>query len=214
MIVRYNWIEGGNRCLDLVDAQHTDKTEYSNTYVYGNVLVTPDDRGNNQVVHYGGDSGNTDRYRKGTLHFFHNTVVSHRTGTTVLFRLSTADESVQCRNNIFYVSAAPRHLAILSGAGRAELFCNWIKPGWRVSHDGQGGQVQSGEQLVGGDAPGFINPESGDYRLTAGSAAAHAGQPLPAALRQQHPVDFQYVPHRGQAPRRPGKSLSLGAFEP
>jgi len=214
MVVRYNWIEAGNRCLDLVDAAHADSDAYSNSYVYGNVLVKPDDRGNNQMVHYGGDSDNTDQYRKGTLHFFHNTVVSYRTGTTVLFRLSTADESVECRNNIFYVSAPPRQLAILSEGGRAELFRNWIKPGWRVSHGGQGGQVLGHERLIETDDPGFISAEDGDYRLTEGSPAAIAAQPLPQMLSQIHPVDFQYVPHRRQSPRTPGKSLSLGALEP
>jgi hypothetical protein len=214
MVVRYNWIEGGNRCLDLVDATHADSDAYSNTYVYGNVLVKPDDRGNNQVVHYGGDSDNTEQYRKGTLHFFHNTVVSSRSGTTVLFRLSTADESVECRNNIFYVSAPGRQLAILAAEGRAELFRNWIKPGWRVSHGGQAGQVEARERLIEGDDPGFVDTEDRDYRLAEGSSAAHAAEPLPAQVNEKHPVDLQYVPHRGQSPRSPEKSLSLGAFEP
>ena len=36
----------------------------------------PHDQGTSQIVHYGGDSGTTSDYRKGTLYFFHNTVVS------------------------------------------------------------------------------------------------------------------------------------------
>lgn len=214
MIVRYNWIEGGNRCLDLVDGAHKDSEAYGNTYVYGNVLLKPDDHGNNQVVHYGGDSDDTDRYRKGTLHFFHNTVVSYRTATTVLFRLSTADESVECRNNVFYVSAPGRHLAILTEGGRAELFRNWIKPGWRVSHGGQGGQVRGRERLIEGDAPGFADAEDRDYRPVEAAPTAGAAEPLPPTLNAEHPVEFEYIPHRGKAPRSQKKLLSLGALEP
>ncbi|TVP93929.1 MAG: polysaccharide-degrading enzyme [Planctomycetaceae bacterium] len=214
MIVRYNWIEGGNRCLDLVDGAHQASEAYGNTYVYGNVLMKPDDHGNNQVVHYGGDSDDSGRYRKGTLHFFHNTVVSYRTGTTVLFRLSTADESVECRNNVFYVSAPGRHLAILAEGGRADLFRNWIKPGWRVSHGGQGGQVRGIERLIEGDAPGFADDEDRDYRPVAGAPVAGAAEPLPPGLNAAHSVAFEYIPHRRQTPRPQDKSLSLGAFEP
>ena len=63
------------------------------TYVYGNVLIEPDGAGNSQIVHYGGDSGRRPNYRKGTLYFYHNTVVSTRAGNTTLFRLSTNDET-------------------------------------------------------------------------------------------------------------------------
>jgi hypothetical protein len=63
LVVRYNWIEGGNRQLDLVDAEDSDvlvnHPSYHETFVYGNVLIEPDDAGNSQIVHYGGDSGAT-----------------------------------------------------------------------------------------------------------------------------------------------------------
>src|SRR5262245_20124692 len=46
LVVRYNWIEGGNRQLDLVDGEDstlivTDPA-YRSTHVYGNVLIEPD----------------------------------------------------------------------------------------------------------------------------------------------------------------------------
>ena len=67
--VRYNWIEGGNRQLDLVDAEDSmdlvEHPSYRKTFVYGNVLVETDGSGNSQIVHYGGDSGNEGFYRKG-----------------------------------------------------------------------------------------------------------------------------------------------------
>jgi len=93
LVVRYNWIESGNRQLDLVDGEDSatvvDAASYRETFVYGNVLIEPDGAGNSQIVHYGGDSGNEAIYRKGTLYFFNNTVVSTRAGNTTLLRLST-----------------------------------------------------------------------------------------------------------------------------
>src|SRR5690606_2610711 len=106
LVVRYNWIEGGNRQLDLVAGDDADAIPahplYARTIVYGNVLIEPDGAGNSQIGHYGGDNGNTALYRKGVLHFFHNTVVSLRSGNTTLLRLSTADESADVRNNVLY----------------------------------------------------------------------------------------------------------------
>src|SRR4029079_19221338 len=84
-VVRYNWIEGGNRQLDLVESDYPELTgdpRYHETFVYGNVLLETGDDGNSQVVHYGGDGGATETYRKGTLHLYANTVVSLRTGNT------------------------------------------------------------------------------------------------------------------------------------
>ena len=63
-VVRYNWIEAGNRTLDLVDSGDIDLIQdpaYQETFVYGNVLIKHDVEENNQVLHYGGDSGNTAR---------------------------------------------------------------------------------------------------------------------------------------------------------
>jgi len=72
LVVRYNWIEGGNRNLDLVDGEDSaiirNAPEYRKTFVYGNILIKQDG-GNNQAVHYGGDSGTITDYRKGKLYF-------------------------------------------------------------------------------------------------------------------------------------------------
>ena len=68
LVVRYNWIEGGARALDLVEADGSfdmvkDLPEYRSTWVYGNVINL---RGEDSAstVHYGGDSGVFDTYRK------------------------------------------------------------------------------------------------------------------------------------------------------
>jgi parallel beta-helix repeat protein len=107
-VIRYNWIESGNRQLDLVDAEDSAAIvadpAYLETFVYGNVLVEPDGAGNSQIVHFGGDSGATEIYR-GTLYFWNNTVVSTRSGNTTLLRLSTNAQTAEVRNNIVYVTA-------------------------------------------------------------------------------------------------------------
>ncbi|HAV62057.1 MAG TPA: polysaccharide-degrading enzyme, partial [Verrucomicrobiales bacterium] len=107
-VIRYNWIESGNRQLDLVDAEDSvalqQDPRYRSTFVYGNVLIEPDGAGNRQIIHYGGDSGNTPAYRKGMLYLHHNTIVSTRAGRTTLLRLSTNDETADCRNNIIFVT--------------------------------------------------------------------------------------------------------------
>jgi len=70
---------------------------YHTTFVYGNVLVEHDDDGNSQILHYGGDSGDESIYRKGTLYFYNNTIVSERAGNTTLMHLSTNEEHADCR---------------------------------------------------------------------------------------------------------------------
>lgn len=125
LVVRYNWLEGGSRQLDLVDATgkkgFRDDPRYRKTYAYGNVLVEHDGDGNSQIVHYGGDSGKTQWYRHGMLYFYNNTVISHRKGTTTLFRLSSDEEHVDCRNNIVYVIGSGRHLALMVSRGVLDL---------------------------------------------------------------------------------------------
>src|SRR5690606_26101384 len=132
LVVRYNWIEGGNRQLDLTEGDDTDAIpahpSYRRTWVYGNVLIEPDGAGNSQIVHYGGDNQDTALYRKGVLHFFHNTVVSLRSGNTTLMRLSTDDETADVRNNVLFVAAPGWRLAMLDGSGTLLLGHNWTKP--------------------------------------------------------------------------------------
>jgi len=84
--------------------------------VYGNVLVN-NPGGSSNMIHYGGDSGETDTYRKGTLFFANNTVVVREDQeeqggggrwATALFDVSTADETVDARNNIVLVRPGAR----------------------------------------------------------------------------------------------------------
>ncbi len=217
LVVRYNWIEGGNRQLDLVDAEDSQDLvqdpSYHQTFVYGNVLVEPDGAGNSQIVHYGGDSGTTGDYRKGTLFFHHNTVVSTRSGNTTLFRLSTNDETADCRNNAVLVTDSGNRLAMVDSDGQLILRHNWFKTGWRDSHSGVAGSIDDDGSSVTGDDPGFEDLAGQDFHLADGSACIDAGGPLDAAAAAEHTPTEQYVVHQASEPRGDDGQPDIGAYE-
>ncbi len=215
-VIRNNWIEGGNRQLDLVDsgfAALINDPRYRETFVYGNILIERDADGNSQVAHYGGDSGDTSRYRKGTLHFHHNTVISERTGNTTLLRLSSSGEAADVRNNIVLVSAAAgNRLALLDAAGTLTATQNWFKTGWVHSHSGGAvGVIDNGQ--VTGSAPGFKDLAAYDLTLAAGSPCVDAGAALPAPVLPAHRPVLEYVKHRTTRTRLDDGMADLGAYE-
>lgn len=220
LIVRYNWIEGGNRELDLVDAEDRasvrEDPRYDETLVYGNVLIEPDGDGNDQIVHYGGDSGHLNWYRKGVLQFYHNTVVSRRRDKTMLFRLSSPEQRVDCRNNIVLVTAPGRNLALVGPMGSVELRNNWFKTGWE-NRDGLGvGQITGGKTSFTGESPGFLDLPGQDYHLAASSPCIGKAGSLAGDLLKRHPVLREYVNYQTSR-ARPGtnadhSATDLGAF--
>ncbi|MDA1315909.1 MAG: right-handed parallel beta-helix repeat-containing protein [Acidobacteria bacterium] len=217
-VVRYNWIEGGNRQLDLVDAEdslqiRTDP-RYNETHVYGNVLIEPAGAGNRQIVHYGGDSGTTSAYRKGTLYFYNNTVVSTRTDRNTLFRLSTNDEYCDARNNILYSVLAGNDWSMLDETGVLDLSHNWIKPGWANSFSGTfAGTVNNDGTMVQGTAPGFVNEGGQEFSLDPGSVNIDAGTTLDPGVLSAHNVTRQYVKHQASEARLADGTLDIGAYE-
>lgn len=216
LVVRYNWIEDGNRQLDLVESGSSalyDDPSYRETFVYGNVLIEGDGEGNSQIVHYGGDNGNTARYRKGTLHFFHNTVISERTGNTTLLRLSTNDESADVRNNVLYVEQPGSRLAMLNSAGVLDLVRNWTKPGWQDSHSTLTGTLNDAGDGITSASPLFVDEAGQDYRLSVASPALDVAVPLHASVLPQHAVLAEYLPHQASAERADVGPPDLGAFE-
>lgn len=199
-VIRYNWIEGGSRLLDLVDSDYAhlrDDPAYSKSYVYGNVLIKDQSGANNQLVHYGGDSGREERYRRGTLYFYHNTAAIYR--NSVLFRTSNAAESVEAVNNLVCAAAPGIRLAVLSGAGRVTLEHNLLPLGWKPSFDSAPDALLRSRYNIATE-PGLANVSSRDFRLTAGSPARAAGRPLSATINESQPVLFEYCePVRGVA---------------
>ncbi len=217
LVVRYNWIEGGNRQLDLVDGEDSgaisSDPRYRETHVYGNTLVERDADGNRQILHYGGDSGVTASYRKGTLYFYNNTVVSTRTDRTTLFRLSTNEERADARNNIFYVTAAGSTLSLLDSTGVLDFSHNWLKPGWVNTFGTLSGTINNDGTSIGGASPGFINEAAQDYRLAANSTCVNAGTPLNASVLPAHNVVRHYVKHQSSEARPADGQLDIGTYE-
>ncbi len=217
LTVRFNWIEGGNRQLDLVDGEDSmtvvNDPRYRETFVYGNVLIEPDGAGNSQILHYGGDSGDTSIYRKGTLHFFHNTVVSKRAGNTTLMRLSTDNERADVRNNILYVTATGNRLAMVDADGVVDLSHNWSKTGWVGSHGGLSAVLNDDDTWVHGASPGFVDEAGQDYHLAASSAALEAATAQHPDTLPFHELLRQYLLHQATEGRFPEGVADVGAFE-
>ncbi len=218
LTVRYNWIEGGNRLLDMVDATENpaiiNHPSYRKTYVYGNILLKKSSP-NYQVMHYGGDSPDIADYRKGTLYFYNNTLYSTR-GKTTLINLSTNDVSADVRNNILYVTNSGDQLALLHKTGKLTLSNNWIKPSWVKSHEGliSGSVIDDGSSIEGSD-PGFIDDSGIDLnlRLSDTSAVRDMATTLSLAVLPEHDVTMEYQPHQRSRIRPTAGALDIGAYE-
>lgn len=217
LVVRYNWIESGNRQLDLVDAEDSqvlvNHPAYRTTYVYGNILIEPEGAGNSQVVHYGGDSGTEADYRKGILYFYNNTVISTRTGNTTLIRMSTNDETAEVFNNVIYTTATGNRFAMIGGEGQFNMHYNWLKEGWRHCHCTPTGTVNNqGNNLTGTD-PLFEDVAAQDFSLQGASPLINSGIQLPSSLLPAHDLTYQYLKHRDAVPRVFAGGPDIGAFE-
>ncbi|MHC4841737.1 MAG: right-handed parallel beta-helix repeat-containing protein [Planctomycetota bacterium] len=216
-VVRYNWIESGNRQLDLVEADGSGIdtiSGYDTTYVYGNVLIEPNGAGNSQIIHYGGDNGTATFYRKGTLHLYNNTIYSTRTGNTTLIRLSTNSETCDCRNNIIHVSASGSSLAMIDDTGTLNLRSNWIKTGYVTSHTAtpSGTAINVSGNLTGSD-PGWTNVGALDFSLAVAGPCIDMGTTLNAATLPAHNVSQVYSKHQQASTRPTDVTLDIGAFE-
>lgn len=217
LVVRYNWIEGGNRELDLVDAEDSsviaNDPSYHSTFVYGNILIEPSNDGNSQMVHYGGDSGTTSIYRKGTLYFYNNTLISNRTDHTTLLRLSTNEETCDFRNNIVYPNLAGNTIALLDQTGLLLLTHNWFKPGKVSTFGTLDGVINDDGTSVTGSSPGFVDVVNQNYHLAATSTAKNAGAALAPAVLPTNGISMQYSKHQSGEIRTTDAALDMGAYE-
>lgn len=217
LVVRYNWIESGNRQLDLVDAEDSEllvnHANYHTTYVYGNILIEPEDAGNSQMVHYGGDSGTEVDYRKGDLYFYNNTVISTRTGNTTLIRLSTNDETAYVFNNVIYTSASGDRFAMISGNGTFNMHHNWLKPDWKDCHCTPDGIVDDqGNNLTGSD-PLFENFSEQNFYLQNNSPLIDQAAEIPNELLPDYDISYAYLKHQDSETRLVFGNIDIGAFE-
>lgn len=216
LVVRYNWLEGGNRLLDLVESdikEYYENPKYKKTYVFGNMLIEHDG-GNSQVIHYGGDNGNETYYRKGHLYLYNNTLYSIRAANTTLLRLSTNNESADIRNNILYVTSDGNQLSILDDTGNAILRNNWCKPDWKNSSSGNGsGTIDYDGSNTEGSDPGFINAALNDYHLKEGSSCINKGTNLNSNVLPENNITEEYVMHQQYKTRIVNSTIDLGAYE-
>ncbi|MFV0543408.1 MAG: hypothetical protein ACK5L8_06955 [Marinicella pacifica] len=216
LVVAYNWIEGGNRQLDLVDAEDSENLvnhpSYHKTHVYGNVLIEPDNDGNSQIIHYGGDSGTTADYRKGTLFLYNNTIISQRSGNTTLVRLSTNDETAEVFNNIYYGESAGHTLALIAGNGKFNYQHNWLKTNYSDCHCNPNGTINNLGNQITGTTPDFLDLNGQNYRLTVNAPGINQGMPIPANL-STHIPHSEYQKHQQASPRPNDGSIDIGAYE-
>lgn len=177
-IIRYNWIEDGNRQLDLVETDHQelyDAYNYQKTYVYGNILIESDDTWNSQMIHYGGDSGDETYYRRGTIYLYYNTFVSRRTTNTTLIRLATSDAKADIKNNIIFAVAGKGKLAITTGKWLVNMQNNWITEAWKNTHESYFDGVMTENGNITGTSPWFVGWENEDFRLGSSSVCKDKG---------------------------------------
>ncbi|WP_224245132.1 right-handed parallel beta-helix repeat-containing protein [Hyalangium gracile] len=212
-VVRYNWIEGGNRQIDLVESTSATlraDPSYLRTFVYGNVLVEPDGAGNRQIVHFGGDNGNESTYR-GTLYLWNNTIVSTRTDRTTLVRLSSEPQTAHVTGNVVFLTASGNNLELFGGAGTLRHGGNWYKPSYVSSFSTvTGSVVDTGGNITGSD-PGFVSLAGQDFHLLT-SSPLRGKAVAPPAETSAHPLSRQYVKHQSSEPRPTGSTLDIGAL--
>ncbi len=216
-VIRYNFIEGGNRALDLVDGgSFVDNPAYHETHVYGNILVDIGQGTNPAMVHYGGDSGNFGRYRRGTLYFYNNTVINRRPegSNQAVFQLDKIDQKVDARNNIFYFTSENAYLKGSSN-GKFEFNNNWTVTHWKLGREeSESAETKVSIQgMITGKSPGFVNMDDHDFRLAPGSACINAGTSLHPDVQGKYDVLYQYVNHQSSEKRPRDGKLDIGAYE-
>jgi hypothetical protein len=202
-VIRYNTILAAARALDLVETEggHGERGNpnqvdtdplYPDVWVYGNLIINDGDlpgESSGALIHWGFDN-NFDRARKGTLHFFANTVLSsQRRGDIVLFdQQSNNDERdpqnvVELSNNIIWQSGGAR---LLMGKTRGVIKFiggNWISSGWVPGQSGNSVEVVGAAALIQGSNPmlscALPSAAAMDCRPRAGSPALGAAIPTP-----------------------------------
>lgn len=216
-IVRYNFIDGGNRPLDLVEAETDDddfneRVASSVVYVYGNVLVKRDETTQSQVVHFGGDNGGTALYRR-TLRFYNNTVYSTRATRTTFFHFDAPAPDVDVRNSIFVVTTSPEIYLLDSSTstGADVALANvYLPPDWDVSVAAALDAVVTTTAVTTGSSPGFVDAASLDFHLSPTADVRDAGT---AQVAGAPPVLREYVAHQTTTARLVDGPIDLGAFE-
>jgi hypothetical protein len=216
-VIRYNYIDGTARLIDLVDAQeHVEHAladpRYRETFVYGNILISGTNDAE-RLIHYGGDTDGFEQdFRKGTLYLYNNTIIMSANKEdfwyTIIVDASTNDEHVDMRNNVFVMKGTSQ-LLMLSRTGQLNLGVNWISAGFANARPDFTGTVTGGDAVITGTNP-MLNASF--YPLL-GSPLIDKAVALPSAV-SAYAVTSEYVGSAKSAVRTiTGDAPDLGAFE-
>jgi hypothetical protein len=220
--IRYNWIEGGDRELELVDSTDSglyNQSDYDDAFVYGNVIYEPSDGyGTNEIVRFGGeDSGTSAYYRTGILYFGNNTVVSKHYSDITVFTLSSSDGICKAWNNVFYTNRGGSYLGILGAKGTVNLQYNWLNKNWVDTHVSGSSYTGTVNEIAGNivDNSGalFVAMASNDFHLAKNSQCIDKGRDILDILPGTEVLDYEYVPDATLQSRRTDSTLDIGAFE-
>jgi hypothetical protein len=207
LILRYNWFDGGDHPLEIMGSSEptiTGEPAYAEVFAYGNVFLQDDSGGH--LVQYGGEG---QALRTGTLHFFHNTVLSQRSDKSLLFVLPSPLQQAVLNNNILHSTAGEGMLQLLSGEGTITMADNWLTEGWLAVPTGSSDLVQDHGTTTGAD-PSFTDPDNLDLHIATDSPCQGlAGEPHADAA--EHPIEYQYMKHQRRALREAPEDP--GAFE-
>ncbi len=246
-VIRYNEFDmtEESNVLALLDPQGGSgyielQPDYRDSYVYGNLITIENYTSGISLFWWGSYNGPSSyaAEHRGTLYFYHNTVVIHHDRATLFFLPSTdyvgsavVQEVVDCRNNIFYVDQAGQtspYTALnwftggaTNGGGAINLGANWVSPGTQkdAPFHGYGGALNGVANLIVGDAGGvnsahFVDLNGHDYHAANGANTVDAGGPLASAALPTYDDIFEYVAPRSFKPRtQVGSRMDLGAVE-
>ena len=229
LVVRYNTFTSNcGIALHLMDSTGGQALiwgdpAYSKTYVYGNLFdSTPVPTRAVTLLNYGGDSGAVANYRKGTFHFYNNTVVTRGDAANgiypevFLFNLNDASAVAESTNNVFHALPATAGKAgkvqvMAFGRGTVNMANNWVSPNaaqfW-VGH--YIGAVVNGwnSNLGANNQPLMVAPLQHDFRPALGSPLINAGNGLGAL-----PTAMLPIAQPGGLARKQDGALDIGAYE-
>jgi hypothetical protein len=235
-VVRYNYIVSAARAIDLVEPQDFSPDidgdplrDYA--WVYGNVIV--DDFNNpglssGDLIHWGGDSYVYERYHKGSMYFYNNTVIVKATQPQAysmsVFDVATIDQTIVVANNVIaHIGTSEMDACYNSSTdGITKGTLKFTNTNWLAHY------VSTGKCTLDKTTGKFLagNPKlTPDFHLPAGSQAIGKSVVLPTAdlvfpvpaVAANLQVTGQYTPGPNPAAPTPGfvartTATDLGAY--